>query len=160
MLRDWGAEKKYEHLLKGYNYRMEGLQGAILRVKLRHLEQWNEARRAHAAAYSRLLGAAGVRTPKEMSYARHVYTVYTIRSERRAELRQQLEATGVQTAIHYPIPVHLQPAYMDLGYRAGDFPVSEEAARAVLALPIFPEMTENQLHSVVEVFSSARAQVK
>jgi dTDP-4-amino-4,6-dideoxygalactose transaminase len=95
-----------------------------------------------------------------MSYARHVYTVYTIRSERRAELRQQLERAGVQTAIHYPIPVHLQPAYADLGYRAGDFPVSEEAAREVLALPIFPEMTENQLHSVVEVFTAARAQVK
>jgi dTDP-4-amino-4,6-dideoxygalactose transaminase len=160
LLRDWGAEKKYEHLLKGYNYRMESLQAVILRVKLRHLEQWNEARRAHAAEYSRLLGAAGVQTPKEMSYARHVYTVYTIRSERRAELRQQLEKAGVQTAIHYPIPVHLQPAYADLGYRLGDFPVSEEAAREVLALPIFPEMTGNQLHSVVEVFSSARAQVK
>jgi dTDP-4-amino-4,6-dideoxygalactose transaminase len=156
MLRDWGSEKKYEHLIKGYNYRLEGMQGAILRVKLRHLERWIEARRAHAAEYSRRFAANGVRTPKEMPYARHVYHAYTIRTERRAELREQLERDGIQTGIHYPVPVHLQPAYADLGYSPGDFPVSERAAGEVLSLPIFPEMTASQLETVVEAVLKAR----
>ncbi|PWU05302.1 MAG: erythromycin biosynthesis sensory transduction protein eryC1 [Terriglobia bacterium] len=161
MLRDWGSEKKYEHLVKGYNYRMEGMQGAILRVKLRHLDRWTEARREHAAQYARLLETAGVRTPQQMAYARHVYTTYTIRTEHRGMLREQLESTGIQTAIHYPIPVHMQPAYADLGYRHGDFPVSEQAAREVLSLPLFPEMTSAQLRSVAEALTlaTARAQV-
>ncbi len=144
MLRDWGGEKKYVHSLKGYNYRMEGMQGAILRVKLRHLEAWTEARRRHAAAYRRLLGPAGVQIPCEMPYNRHVYHVYAIRTPQRAGLQAALEAAGIQTAIHYPIPVHLQPAYSDLGYRRGDFPVSERAADEVLSVPIYPEMTDEQ----------------
>jgi dTDP-4-amino-4,6-dideoxygalactose transaminase len=150
MLRDWGAEKKYEHLLKGYNYRMEGLQGAILRVKLRHLEKWIEARRAHAAEYGRLLRGAGVQLPCEMPYARHVYNTYTVRSEHRDRMQTELQSAGVQTAIHYPIPVHLQPAYADLGYGPGSFPVSEKAAREVLSLPMYPELTGRQIASVAE----------
>jgi dTDP-4-amino-4,6-dideoxygalactose transaminase len=150
MLRDWGAEKKYEHLLKGYNYRLEGLQGAILRVKLRHLERWNEARRAHAAEYSRLLSAAGVQLPREMSHARHVYHTYTVRSRNRDLLQVQLQAADVQTAIHYPIPVHLQPAFADLGYGRGAFPVAEQAAREVLSLPMFPELTGQQIAAVAD----------
>jgi dTDP-4-amino-4,6-dideoxygalactose transaminase len=150
MLRDWGAGKKYEHLLKGYNYRMEGLQGAILRVKLRHLERWIEARRAHAAEYARLLRGAGVQLPCEMPYARHVYNTYTVRSEHRDRMQTELHSAGVQTAIHYPIPVHLQPAYADLGYGPGRFPVSEKAAREVLSLPMYPELTGQQIASVAE----------
>jgi dTDP-4-amino-4,6-dideoxygalactose transaminase len=149
-LRDWGAEKKYEHLLKGYNYRMEGLQGAILRVKLRHLEQWITARRAHAAEYCRLLRGASVQLPCEMPYARHVYNTYTVSSEHRDPLQTELQAAGVQTAIHYPIPVHLQPAYADLGYGPGCFPVSEKAAREVLSLPMYPELTGRQIATVAE----------
>ena len=153
LLRDWGSEKRYEHTLKGYNYRLEALQGAILRVKLRHLDRWNEARRAHAAQYSRLLAQAGITLPREMSYARHVYHAYTIRSDSRNELRRHLEESGIQTAIHYPMPAHLQPAYSDLGYRQGDFPVAEQAAREVLSLPIYPELTSDQVAAVAQAIA-------
>ena len=138
MLRDWGAEKKYLHVLKGYNYRLEGIQGAILRVKLRHLEAWTEARRGHAARYSELLAGAGAGTPQAMAWARHVYHVYAVRSPRRDDLQKALQSKGVQTGIHYPIPVHLLPAYSELGYSKGDFPHSERAADEVLSLPMFP----------------------
>jgi dTDP-4-amino-4,6-dideoxygalactose transaminase len=144
MLRDWGAEKKYHHVLKGYNYRMEGIQGAVLRVKLRHLEAWTEARRAAAARYDRLLAGSGVSTPKAMSYARHVYHIYAIRTRQREAWQETLLAQGIQTGIHYPTPVHLLPAFADLGYRAGQFPHSEQAANEVLSLPMFPELTEAQ----------------
>jgi dTDP-4-amino-4,6-dideoxygalactose transaminase len=156
MLRDWGTEKKYQHLLKGFNYRMEGFQGAILGVKLRHLEVWTEARRAHAHRYSELLRADDVRIPAEMPNVRHVYHVYTVRTAEREDLQKTLSAAGIQTGIHYPIPVHLQPAYSDLGYRAGDFPHAEAAAREVLSLPIFPEMTEGQIREVVTAVGSGK----
>jgi len=149
MLRDWGAERKYEHLLKGYNYRLEGMQGAILRVKLRYLERWTEARRAHAAQYRSLLRPPVV-TPCEMPYARHVYCVYSVRVPHRDDVQARLAAGGIQTAIHYPVPVHLQPAWTDLGYGSGDFPAAEQAAREVLGLPIFAEMTGAQVHAVAE----------
>ncbi len=148
MLRDWGAEKKYQHVLKGYNYRLEGIQGAILRVKLRHLEAWTEARRAHAAAYTRLLAGSGVCTPTEMPWARHVWHVYAVRCPDRASLQARLDARGVQSGIHYPIPVHLLPAYADLNYKPGDFPAAEKAASEVLSLPIFPELTGAQISTV------------
>jgi dTDP-4-amino-4,6-dideoxygalactose transaminase len=138
MLRDWGAEKKYQHVLKGFNYRLEGIQGAILRVKLRHLEAWTEARRAHAERYSELLAGSGVRTPQAMAYARHVYHVYAVRSKQRESLQKELQVCEVQTGIHYPIPVHLLPAYSGLGHHRGDFPHSEQAADEVLSLPMFP----------------------
>jgi dTDP-4-amino-4,6-dideoxygalactose transaminase len=144
MLRDWGAEKKYHHVLKGYNYRMEGIQGAVLRVKLRHLEAWTEARRTAAARYDRLLANSSVPTPKAMPYARHVYHVYAIRTGHRQIWQDALNAQGIQTGIHYPIPVHLLPAFADLGYRAGQFPHSEQAANEVLSLPMFAELTEAQ----------------
>jgi dTDP-4-amino-4,6-dideoxygalactose transaminase len=157
MLRDWGAEKKYQHLLKGYNYRMEGFQGAILGVKLRHLEAWTEARRAHARRYRQLLSDSDVRTPVEMPNVRHVYHVFTVRSAEREQLLNTLLAAGVQTGIHYPIPVHLQPAYSDLGYRASDFPHAEAAAKEVLSLPMFPEMTEGQIEEVMSAVNSRRS---
>ena len=148
MLRDWGTERKYVHEIKGYNYRMEGIQGAILRVKLRHLEAWTEARRAHAVRYGELLKDCGVQLPEAMSCSRHVYTVYTIRSADRDRLRDELQQRGIQTGIHYPVPVHLQPAYADLGYGRGAFPAAEQAAGRVLALPIYSEMSDSQLREV------------
>jgi dTDP-4-amino-4,6-dideoxygalactose transaminase len=148
MLRDWGAEQKYQHVLKGYNYRLEGIQGAVLRVKLRHLEAWTEARRAAAAHYSELLSGSGVPTPEAMSYARHVYHIYAIRTQQRSEWQQALQAKGIQTGIHYPIPVHLLPAYADLGYTRGDFPHSELAADEVLSLPMFAELSRAQCKEV------------
>lgn len=148
MLRDWGAEKKYQHLLKGYNYRLEGIQGAVLRVKLRHLEAWTEARRAAAAHYDRQLADSGVPTPIAMPYARHVYHIYAIRTAHRPAWQEALQAQGIQTGIHYPTPVHLLPAFADLGYRAGQFPHSERAANEVLSLPMFPELTAGQRETV------------
>jgi dTDP-4-amino-4,6-dideoxygalactose transaminase len=148
MLRDWGAEKKYHHVLKGFNYRMDGIQGAILRVKLRHLERWTEARRAHAREYARLLADSGLGIPQEADYARHVFHVYAVRTGDRQGLQRTLQANGVGSGIHYPIPVHLQPAYSDLGYTAGAFPESERAANEVLSLPMYPELTHTKLEMV------------
>jgi len=142
MLRDWGAEKKYQHVLKGYNYRLEGLQGAVLAVKMKYIEKWTEARIANAVLYDRLLSGNGIRVPEVMPYARHVYHVYAIRITEREKLQKMLNDGGIQTNIHYPIPVHLLPAYSDLGYNKGSFPCSEEAADQVLSLPMFAELTE------------------
>ena len=151
LLRSWGEKTRYEHSIKGFNYRMEGIQGAILGVKLRHLEQWTEARRARAATYGKLLQAAGVRIPKARADVRHVYHVYAVRLEQRDAWRARLQEMGIQTGVHYPIPVHLQPAYRNLGYQAGDFPVSEAVAREVLSLPMYPEMTDKQIEEVTGV---------
>ena len=148
MLRDWGAERKYEHVLKGYNYRLEGIQGAVLRVKLRHLEAWTEARRSAAVRYDRLLAGSGVPTPEAMSYARHVYHIYAIRTLHRQAWQQALQTQGIQTGIHYPTPVHMLPAYADLGYRKGQFPQAEKAANEVLSLPMFAELTATQSETV------------
>jgi len=153
MLRDWGAEQKYHHVLKGYNFRLEGIQGAVLRVKLRHLEKWTEARRAAAAHYDELLSDSGVQTPEAMAYARHVYHVYAIRTQQRSEWQQALQAKGIQTGIHYPIPVHLLPAYADLGYSKGDFPHAEQAANEVLSLPMFAELSRAQCQEVCEALT-------
>jgi dTDP-4-amino-4,6-dideoxygalactose transaminase len=153
MLRDWGQERKYYHQLKGYNYRMEGLQGAILRVKLRHLEKWTEARRSHATLYNKLLADGSVQTPEEMPYARHVYHIYAIRTTQREFIQKSLSEHGIQTGIHYPIPVHLQDAYFDLGYRAGDFQSTEQLAKEVLSLPMYAELTK------VQILEIARAAV-
>ncbi len=143
MLRDWGAEKKYHHVLKGYNFRMEGIQGAVLRVKLRHLEAWTEARRTAAATYDRLLAGA-VPTPYARPGSRHVYHIYAVRVANRQACQDAMLAQGIHTGIHYPTPVHLLPAFRDLGYDDGSFPHSERAARDVLSLPMFPELTAAQ----------------
>ncbi|HJZ74831.1 MAG TPA: DegT/DnrJ/EryC1/StrS family aminotransferase [Vicinamibacterales bacterium] len=148
MLRDWGAEKKYHHVRKGFNYRMDGIQGAILRVKLRHLERWTEARRSHARDYAHLLADSAVGIPEEAPYARHVFHVYAVRTSDRQAMQRTLQANGVGSGIHYPIPVHLQPAYSDLGYAAGAFPESERAADQVLSLPMYPELTHTKLEMV------------
>jgi dTDP-4-amino-4,6-dideoxygalactose transaminase len=155
-LRDWGQEKRYEHRLKGFNYRMDGIQGAILRVKLRHLEAWTEQRRQVAGWYAAALDPESVRLPKARPGCRHVYHVYVVRTGDRDKLRDVLGEQGIQTGTHYPIPVHLQAAHADLGYHAGDFPVAEQAAREVLSLPIFPEMTREQVQTVAAAVSEAR----
>jgi len=156
MLRDWGQDRKYHHVLRGFNYRMEGFQGAILRVKLRHLEEWTEARRSVVRKYDELLAGSGVVTPKEMPWARHVYHVYTVRSDDRDSLQAALAAEGIQTGIHYPVPVHLQPAYADLGYGPGAFPHAEAAAKQVISLPLYPELP---LQAVAEVAGAVRQAV-
>ena len=148
MLRDWGAERKYQHVLKGYNYRMEGMQGAILRVKLRRLEEWTEARRAHAALYTKLLEGTGLQTPRPSAGTRHVFHVYSVLSPERDALQASLQSSDIQTGIHYPIPVHLLPAYADLNYRSGDFPVSERVAAQELSLPMYPEMPTEAIETV------------
>ncbi|MBS1856520.1 MAG: DegT/DnrJ/EryC1/StrS family aminotransferase [Acidobacteria bacterium] len=148
LLRDWGSEKKYVHSLPGYNYRLEGLQGAILRVKLRHLDAWTEARGRNAALYAELLAGTAAVLPREMPGARHVWHCYTIRVAERDRVQGELLRLGVQTGVHYPIPIHLQPAYADLGYRPGDFPAAERAAEEVLALPIHAELSEAQVRQV------------
>lgn len=146
LLRSWGEERKYHHALRGYNYRLEGLQGAILRVKLRRLTAWIDARRSRAARYRERLH--GVATPAERPWARHAYCVYTVRVPRRDEVQRQLAARGIATAIHYPKPLHLQPAYADPRYREGDFPHAEQAAREVLSLPMYPELRDEQVDAV------------
>jgi dTDP-4-amino-4,6-dideoxygalactose transaminase len=154
MYRDWGQEQKYNHVLQGFNYRMDGVQGAILRVKLRHLEAWTEARRTNARRYDALLDAAGIKRPQEMSYSRHVYHVYAIRVADRAAVQAALRAQDIESGIHYPIPVHMQPAYAFLGYREGNFPHAEAAAREVLSLPMFPELTAEQQARVVTALAA------
>jgi dTDP-4-amino-4,6-dideoxygalactose transaminase len=156
MLRDWGQDGKYHHVLRGYNYRMEGLQGAILRVKLKHLPHWTEARRAIAGQYDRMLADCGLELPVQSPWARHVYHLYTLRTEDRDGLQSALLSEGIQTAVHYALPAHLQPAYEDLGYRDGSLPHSEAAARQVLSLPIYPELAEA---AVAKVIGSVRKSV-
>jgi dTDP-4-amino-4,6-dideoxygalactose transaminase len=150
MLRDWGAEKKYQHVLKGYNYRLEGVQGAILSVKLKYLEKWSAARLSHAKLYNQLLAGSKVGTPEIMAYGKPVFHVYAIRTTEREDLMAYLTNEGIQHGIHYPFPVHLLPAHADLGYKAGDFPESEKAANQVLSLPMFPELTDEQIHTVAD----------
>lgn len=150
MLRDWGAERRYYHEVRGYNYRLEGMQGAILRVKLRYLDAWTEARRRNAQLYHDLLADSAVLTPREMSYANHAWHVYAVRSDNRAALQQRLQADGIQTNLHYPYPIHLLPAYADLGYGPGDFPEAEAAAREELSLPMYPELSAEQIGQIAE----------
>jgi dTDP-4-amino-4,6-dideoxygalactose transaminase len=135
--------------MKGFNYRMDEIQAAILRIKLRHLEDWTEARRVRAARYNSLLtGSRSVQAPVAASDRRHVYHVYAVRSRDRDQLQQVLRAEGIHTGLHYPVPVHLQEAHADLGYGVGNFPISEAAALEVLSLPIYPELTMRQVDEV------------
>jgi dTDP-4-amino-4,6-dideoxygalactose transaminase len=150
LLRDHGSEQKYHHEIIGYNFRLEGIQGAVLSVKLAHLDRWNDLRREHAARYNALLSGSGLMLPREMSYARHIYHLYVVQSEERDALQSALSKAGVQTGIHYPVPIHLQPAYAFLGYGRGSFPETERQAERVLSLPMFPELTDEQINRVAE----------
>lgn len=150
LLRSWGEEKRYHHILRGYNYRMEGLQGAILRVKLRYLPAWTEARRRHAAVYARLFAGSAIVAPAETPCTRHVYCVYAIRTPSRGRVVGALEAARIGCAIHYPVGIHELEAHADLGYHHGDFPAAESMAAEQLSLPIYPELTEGQIETVVD----------
>jgi len=146
MLRDWGQEKPYHDVLEGFNYRMEGILG----VKLRHLEGWTETRRARAREYVALLEhSAAVKALRQLDGRRHVCHIYAVRTADRDGLQKQLQADGVSTGLHYPIPVHLQQPHRDLGHKAGDVPQSEAAANEVLSLPRFPKGTSSQVEQVV-----------
>jgi dTDP-4-amino-4,6-dideoxygalactose transaminase len=152
MLRDWGQEKKYHHEILGYNARLEGVQGAVLRVKLPYLEGWTEARRQRAADYRELLdGCGAVVLPRDYEDRRHVYHIFAVRTPDRPGFMQFLQERGVQSAIHYPFAVHTLPGYADLGYRAGQFPHAERAAAEVVSLPMFPELSRDQVATVAGV---------
>ncbi|MEK6303076.1 MAG: DegT/DnrJ/EryC1/StrS family aminotransferase [Acidobacteriota bacterium] len=149
-LHDHGRTTKYEHDEIGWGERLDALQAAVLAVKLPHLETWTEARRSHARRYSELLAGCDVVTPYESPDGRHVYHLYVIRTGRRDELLGFLKSRGVDAGIHYPIPLHRQPAYLKLGYSDVNLPVSEKAAAEVLSLPMYPELTEAQISYVAE----------
>lgn len=154
-LRDWGQARKSHHALKGYNYRMDAIQGAVLRVKLRHLDEWNVARRDRAGWYRELLKGSRVQTPCAASNGAHVYHIFAVRSANRDELRQSLTNKGIETGIHYRNPVHLLPAYSESGYGRGDFPHSECAASEVLSLPLYPELSREQVELVAAAIREA-----
>lgn len=150
MLRDHGQSKKYQHDLMGWNARMDGIQGAVLSVKLEYLPQWNEARRRHAARYNELLGNVdNVVIPSEVEGRKHVYHVYAIRSNRRDDLGAYLESRQIAHAIHYPVPLHLQPAWSSTGSH-GSFPIAERFTAQTISLPMFPELTAEQVSYVAD----------
>ncbi len=149
-LREHGSTVRYYHDEVGYNYRMEGVQGAVLGVKLKHLADWTNERRRVARRYNELLAGTPLQLPREVD-GESAWHLYVVRHPRREELKKHLEANGVGCGLHYPLPLHLQKCYASLGYKAGDFPVAEKAARECLSLPIYPELTEEQIQRVVEV---------
>jgi dTDP-4-amino-4,6-dideoxygalactose transaminase len=151
ILRDHGQVKKYHHAMIGWNCRMDGIQGAVLSVKLQHLKAGNELRRAHALKYNQAFASVEqLIAPVEASYARHVYHVYAIRVQERAEVMEHLTNKGIGYGVHYPVPIHLQEAYRGLGYEKGAFPVAERTAEEFLSLPMFPELKQTQLDLVIE----------
>ena len=149
-LREYGQTEKYIHAEIGYNHRLDTLQAAVLRVKLKYLDVWNQARREHAALYSQLLADSGIGIPVVPDYAEPVWHLYVVQVQGRDQLRQKLTEKGVYTGIHYPIPIHLQEAYRSLGYQKGDFPVTEQTAEHILSLPMYPELTDEMITYVVE----------
>jgi dTDP-4-amino-4,6-dideoxygalactose transaminase len=158
ILRDHGQERKYFHSLVGWNCRMDGIQAAVLRIKLRQLEAANQRRRNHAAQYDRgFREFEGVITPAQAAYARHVYHIYAIRVSNRDETIRSLTDQGIATGIHYPVPVHLQEAYQTLGYTRASFPIAERCAAEFVSLPMYPELTQSQIEQVIEGVKEAVA---
>ena len=155
MWRDHGSAKKYEHDFAGVNARMDGMQGGILSVKLKHLARWNDQRRQAAALYDEALAEADVVSPLELNYSRHVYHLYVIQSDNRDQLRARLAGAGIETGLHYPIPLHLQKAYRWLGYAEGDLPVTERVKSRILSLPMYPGISAEAIeHVASEVLES------
>jgi dTDP-4-amino-4,6-dideoxygalactose transaminase len=157
MLRDWGQEAKYNHVLPGYNYRMDGIQGAILNVKMNYVEAWTEARRAVAATYDRLLTDDRYQRPAPTIDGRHVFHVYAITVDRRDEVQAAIQAAGIGTGIHYPVPVHLQKAYAGLGNQPAPLPVTETLAKRFLSLPMYAELQPEQISEVARALETAGA---
>lgn len=154
MFRNMGQEVKHRHEFIGMNSRLDTLQAAVLRVKLKHLDPWTEGRRTAAQRYHRLLAGLKLQLPIEADGARHVYHVYAIQAAKRDQVVQKLNAEGVSAQVHYPHPVHLQPCYRALGYKKGSFPVAEKACSRVLSLPMYPEITETQQSFVADRLKS------
>jgi len=154
MLRDWGQEQKYHHVLRGFNYRMEGIQGAVLRVKLKYLDEWTGLRIANANTYKKLLDKTEYITPPIIPDTKHVYHVYAIRAADRDALQKHLQSHDIQTNIHYPIPVHLQKAYATDECREGDLPVTEIVSKQTISLPMYPELLYEQQREVVDTILS------
>jgi dTDP-4-amino-4,6-dideoxygalactose transaminase len=150
LLRNYGEVCKYRSEVVGYNRRLDTLQAAMLRVKLPYLDQWNEARRAHAARYDALLSELPLSRPSMPAGVEHVWHLYVVRVSDRDAVREQLGARGIDSGIHYPVPIHLQPAYRDLGYGPGDFPVAERYAGEILSLPMYPELPDDAIVRVAE----------
>ncbi|NOR65386.1 MAG: erythromycin biosynthesis sensory transduction protein eryC1 [Candidatus Scalindua sp.] len=148
MLRNYGEVKKFTSKIEGFNSRLDEIQAAFLRVKLKYLDEWTNKRREIATRYQQLLFNSNVQLPSERQWAKHVYHLFVIRTNRRDALKDYLQEHGVGTHIHYPIPVHLQEAYKKLGYKAGDFPISERNAGEILSLPIYPELTTEEIETV------------
>jgi dTDP-4-amino-4,6-dideoxygalactose transaminase len=150
MLRDHGQAKKYYHDFEGYNGRLDSIQAGILRIKLKHLPVWNEQRRGHAVHYNELLSQSnGVVTPYEPSCAKAVYHLYIVRVQQREKLQAYLAENGIATGLHYPVPIHLQKAYANSGFKEGDFPVTEKVAKEILSLPMFPQLMNEHIGYVV-----------
>jgi dTDP-4-amino-4,6-dideoxygalactose transaminase len=149
LLRNYGQKEKYVHLSQGFNRRLDSVQAAILRVKLRYLDAWNAARAAHARTYRELLAGIAVVQPTEAEWASAVWHLFVIRTPRRDELRQHLCKQGIDTGIHYPVPIHLQPAYRDLGHQRGAFPMTECLSQQILSLPMYAELTNEDIEQVV-----------
>lgn len=148
LLRNYGSTKKYHHEMLGYNRRLDTLQASILRVKLEHLDQWSAARRHNAKRYNQLLADSELILPVEAEQTEPVYHLYVVRTDRRDELQAHLQERGIATVIHYPIPLHMQKAHESLGYKLGDFPLTEEYAKQILSLPMYPELSDEQAEYV------------
>lgn len=154
-LRDHGRLSKYEHDLIGYGERLDALHAAVLDAKLPHLEAWTEARRAHASSYTRLLAGSGIHTPYEQPHTRHVYHLYVVRTAHRDAILSRLKEVGVSAGVHYPVPLHRQPAYFKQGYGTVSLPVTERIVGEILSLPMYPELTEEQIAFVVQAVKEA-----
>lgn len=150
LLRCYGERRKYEHVLKGWNSRLDEMQAAILRIKLKYLDRWNGERRKRALTYKRMLETTDVRCPVEREDARHVYHLFVIRTKKRNPLQVFLKERGIDTLIHYPVPIHLQKAYTELGYRRGDLRVTEKVAHEILSLPFYSELATEEMREVQE----------
>lgn len=151
MLRDYGRRSRYEHITLGYNSRLDTIQAAVLRAKLKHLDKWNTLRRKNAAVYLKeLRGIKGIICPTEASYAYHVYHVFAVRLKNRDKVIEELGKRNIRALIHYPIPLHLQEVYKGLGHRRGDFPISEKIADEVMSLPMYPHLKENQIKFIAK----------
>src|SRR5437867_3504463 len=148
--RTYGQQAKYHHMFRGYNRRLDTLQEAVLRVKLRYLEKWNAARRQHAGRYRFLFEKSRIVTPNEALYAESVWLLYVVRVSHRDTFKDYLSSRGIHCGIHYPVPVHLQPAYHDLGHKRGDFPVTEDYAQRIISLPMYAELTPELIARVAE----------
>lgn len=154
LLRNYGQRVKYHHSVAGTNSRLDTIQAAVLGVKLPYLDDWNDSRRHHAASYSTLLSGR-LETPVTLPHVDHVYHLYVVETDRRETLQQALRERGIDSGIHYPVPVHLQEAFAHLGHRQGEFPVTERAATRILSLPMYPELTETQLTHVATAVGDA-----